>query len=1069
LAEGANQLTKRTDPAKHRELLLAGLQGNQPAAVRSTARRMLLVAGAGSGKTEVMARRVAWWLVDGIPKDSIVAFTFTEKAAEEMKFRIRRYVELITPEGTDTTLGGMYIGTIHSFCMKLLKDLAPSDYHNYEVVDEIARYALVQQRFHNLLGLLSFQKAISQGKKQQVSVTRTSESFLYAYDLLNEYNELSVELPNTAPPTGMGPAEEEWCKQAQLLTDLGTTEVAQAFAKSAARLYAYMRCRRFLDFSTCQSEAVRLLSNDPMALDAVRQRITHIVVDEVQDVNVVQDALVRLLVGEAGHLTAVGDHRQAIFGWRGGRVEIMAELAGELVRAGDGEVLELTQNFRSTPRVIDVSNQWNKTIGVPANLTSPDMLHGRKTRTDSDPSHVAALQFPSRAEEAEWIAKTINQLVVPATEQGAPHDTNDGERGISYSDIAVLLRSSTDARTYMLELRAQGIPAVVRAGPDLFSQPEVLFIVGALGLSAGFDKFFGGQDKKSLPSRISDTLGCAAEPIPVIHAAAAQLRSEGVPLAAGVEQRLIAACQAINARISDGNRLSAKDVQLFETRSLREFLSKGPQPLRRVFPQAILHDILSEAGLGAWDAQAGRSSLAMFHIGQLSTLVTGIETPGWTSTSQYRYQISALLLWGTQKGRIEEAPLLVTPDAVQITTIHAAKGLEFPCVFVADVASLRFPSSQARKAPNVPFDGAILTRIDPAQIADNAARDGERRLMYVALTRSERYLFVTSSKPSEYFAARKKSLHPGVADIIQGAGGNGPTADPRSVPGQIRLRPSETSRESRLVTSFSDIRYFLECPHDFYLRKVLGFTPTINQAFGYGRGIHNLLREIHSDAQSWAAIATDRDSLLARINGLVDRGLFYLRHTVGDPAENMRKQAVGIVADYVQTYAAELARLRFEPEREFETLIEEAAVLVSGSIDLIRLDDPARVSIIDFKSGHAESDARMSLDEDEMRLQITMYGLAARKELEYEAESGLVRYLGETEDGRRELPVDLNEQALTAARNVIVQSARSIRDREFKGGPLRAPRKAGSQTRCDECDFKGICGTNEAQNARARE
>jgi DNA helicase-2/ATP-dependent DNA helicase PcrA len=110
----------------------------------------------------------------------------------------------------------------------------------------------------------------------------------------------------------------------------------------------------------------------------------------------------------------------------------------------------------------------------------------------------------------------------------------------------------------------------------------------------------------------------------------------------------------------------------------------------------------------------------------------------------------------------------------------------------------------------------------------------------------------------------------------------------------------------------------------------------------------------------------------------------------------------------------------------------------------------------------------MSLDEDEMRLQVTMYGLAARKELEYEADRGLVRYLGESEDGRRELQVDLNEQALAAARDVIVQSARSIRDRDFKGGPAREPRKSGSKTRCDECDFKGICGTNEAQNARAR-
>ncbi|EUA52284.1 hypothetical protein I553_2470 [Mycobacterium xenopi 4042] len=80
-------------------------------------------------------------------------------------------------------------------------------------------------------------------------------------------------------------------------------------------------------------------------------------------------------------------------------------------------------------------------------------------------------------------------------------------------------------------------------------------------------------------------------------------------------------------------------------------------------------------------------------------------------------------------------------------------------------------------------------------------------------------------------------------------------------------------------------------PHDFYLRKVLGFTPTINQAFGYGRGIHNLLREVHSNPQSWSAIAGDRDELMKRIQTLIDRGLFYLRHTTGAPAENMKRQA----------------------------------------------------------------------------------------------------------------------------------------------------------------------------------
>src|SRR5262249_16171947 len=160
----------------------------------------------------------------------------------------------------------------------------------------------------------------------------------------------------------------------------------------------------------------------------------------------------------------------------------------------------------------------------------------------------------------------------------------------------------------------------------------------------------------------------------------------------------------------------------------------------------------------------------------------------------------------------------------------------------------------------------------------------------------------------------------------------------------------------RLVTSFSDLRYFLECPHDFYLRKVLGFTPTIDQAFGYGRGVHNLLRAVHSDAARWSVLSQDPDALRAEVQRLIERGLFYLRYTTGQAGRNMAQKAVRLVADYVRTYSPELARLVFEAEREFETLLEEEQVLISGAIDLVRLDEPPRVTLIDFKSGDPESD-----------------------------------------------------------------------------------------------------------------
>src|SRR5205807_3903944 len=114
------------------------------------------------------------------------------------------------------------------------------------------------------------------------------------------------------------------------------------------------------------------------------------------------------------------------------------------------------------------------------------------------------------------------------------------------------------------------------------------------------------------------------------------------------------------------------------------------------------------------------------------------------------------------------------------------------------------------------------------------------------------------------------------------------TADSDQLLKELRYAPMEHRRDVRLATSFSDLRYYLECPHDFYLRKVLGFAPTIDQAFGYGRGVHNLMRAIHSNPQEWAAIADDRAALEAKVRGLIDQGLFYLRYTIGDPLDNMK-------------------------------------------------------------------------------------------------------------------------------------------------------------------------------------
>jgi DNA helicase II / ATP-dependent DNA helicase PcrA len=403
--------------------------------------------------------------------------------------------------------------------------------------------------------------------------------------------------------------------------------------------------------------------------------------------------------------------------------------------------------------------------------------------------------------------------------------------------------------------------------------------------------------------------------------------------------------------------------------------------------------------------------------------------------------------------------LMVQPDAVGISTIHAVKGLEFAAVFLADVCAQRFPSGMASRKPQLPLAGKIVQEIDIGSLADNDNHDGERRLMYVAITRAERFLFISCS------GTKTSSFVKELRDLVKESGGL-VTANSKQLLEQLRYAPKEHLRNDRLATSFSDLRYYLECPHDFYLRKVLGYAPTIDQAFGYGRGVHNLMRAVHSDPKKWAALAKNPDALQREIRGLVDLGLFYLRYTTGDPAENMRAKGVSIVANYIHRYASELEKLTFEPEKEFETLIEyedgEGGVLISGAIDIVRQDDPPRVTLIDFKSGEPESDKHQKLNKEEMQAQVALYAVAAKKELQYEPDQGLVRYLDvdpKDDKSRTELQVPLDHESLIKVNRMVGQTARRIRDRKFTEGPT--PRPDG-KLRCSTCDFLGFCGMKEA-------
>ena len=609
---------------------LSTLNPPQREAVTTTEGPLLVLAGAGSGKTRVIAHRVAWLLAQGADPGEILCVTFTNKAAGEMRERI---ASLAGAAGAE-----VFVSTFHSFGLWLLAEehRAAGLPRRFAICDAGDQAALVKRcmrevqvddrRFDagRVLSLLS--RAKNAGKKRIVP-----------------------------RPEGQG---DDY--------DLVAAEVWPRYQRA-------LRAQRAVDFDDLLVRPVELLKEDEALREKYAARFRWVLVDEYQDTNLAQLELLRLLAGERRNVCAVGDDDQAIYGWRG--AEVRNILRFERHFPGAREV-RLEQNYRSTGKILACAN------GVIAKAGARRAKRLWTDAGDGEPVRVVAL--PTEEDEARFVAGEIARL------------RGEGRR---FSHFAVLYRLNAQSRAIEEALREAGMPYAVHGGPSFFDRAEVRDLLAYLKVCASPEDDVSLARIVNVPPRgIGDASlervhGWAVEEgVPLLEAlrGAGQGGVEGLPRGAGERiAAFVALLDRHRARLEEGPLGEAAQALVAEV------------------------DLYSHARAGVASIEAGTRK-----VEAIDSMLRSLE--GWAQRTA-RPSLARWLQRLALDSRAEEDG--AAQDGVTLMTLHAAKGLEFPVVFLVGAEEDLLPSGGIQGEPR--------------------DLDEERRLAYVGITRARERLTLT--------------------------------------------------------------------------------------------------------------------------------------------------------------------------------------------------------------------------------------------------------------------------------------------------------------------------------------
>jgi len=951
---------------------------------------LLIIAGAGTGKTTVITERIKWLITkQGISPSQILALTFTEKAASEMEER----VDLALPLGYSQ----MWISTFHSFCDRILRQEAIHIGLNpdFKLLTEAESILFLRRRFFKLK--LNYFRPASNPTK-------------FLGEMIKHFSRLRDE--DISPKQYLAFAQKQVKKadtREEKLEAQKTSELANAFAQ-----YQKLKDKEsMMDFADLINNTLRLFREKVNVLKEYQDKFRYLLIDEFQDTNIAQNELVTLLA-ENGNITVTGDDDQAVYKWRGAAISNIILFKKRFPKT---KIIVLTRNYRSTKEILDRSYQLIQ-HNNPDRLEVKEKIDKKLVAHRNVKGEPIQFFFASRVEEeADWIVRQIIGLT---------------EKKYQFKDIAILVRANNHAEPLTRALARQAIPYQFLGPGQLFRQPEIKDLIAYLSLINDPQ-----NDVAAFRVGSIDTFNISARDLIFIKSFAKKYNLslfEGFELVANnkfsAKMILPNISQKTKAKIT---RL-VKMIHHHLKRSLKE---SGGQILYYFLQDAkILNRYLNP--------KTEREQAAAQNIAKFFDRIKSFESQNRETT------VVDLLDWITLRLEMGESPLATETDwsennAINILTVHSAKGLEFPAIFLTNLVNQRFPVNRRRET--IPLPQPLIKEILPE---GDAHEQEERRLFYVAMTRAKDRLHFTAAKL--YFGGkRQKRLSPFVVETLGDEIINRQTKQTETN-NQLALIEWEKKEELCLppnlnppvnYLSFSQIDAFQICPQQYKYKYVLRIPTPPSSAQSFGTAIHQALKMFYQRQLTKKTKLPEKQLLAFLESCWSGEGFTSKAHEKSNKIKAKRM----LRKFYVKEYSLSRANRVIALEQPFSFKLTPA-LTIGGKIDRVDNLKNDRVEIIDYKTG-AKVPSQNKVDGDE---QLSVYALAVSqiKELAFSRPVDKITLTLHFLDPGKKISTQRTREQIGKIKEKIIKVAQELEKTNF-------PPKPNRPFPCDYCEFRLLC------------